>query len=149
MASRFCRSASIKMVLTVCATLLLGGADRSFAQEDEVPLDLIGTWRVDVINGAATNAQIETSLEIEEAGTVGGSGGCNSLFGPLRFSDNGVRIGPLAVSRKACQPDILKQEQDFLKAVATVRGFSKQESSQTLLLQNAAGEEVMRLTADN
>lgn len=149
MASRSCRNAPVKMVLAVCATLLLGGADRAFAQEDEVPLDLIGTWRVATINGAATNAEIKTSLEIEEAGTVGGSGGCNSLFGPLRFNDGDIRIGPLAVSRKACQPDILKQEKDFLKAVATVRGFSKPQSSQALLLLNGAGEEVVRLTADN
>lgn len=149
MAFRFCRGTPVKTVLAVCATLLLGGTGHAFAQEDEVPLDLVGTWRVVVINGAATNAQINTLLEIEEAGTVGGSGGCNSLFGPLRFGDGDVRIGPLAVSRKSCQPDILKQEQDFLKAVATVRGFSKQESSQILLLLNGAGDEVMRLTADN
>lgn len=121
----------------------------AFAQDEDVPLDLVGSWHVVAVGGTAIRADTTVTMNFEEAGTIGGSGGCNSIFGPLRFDSGGILIGPLATTRKACQPEIMTQEQDFLKAVGTVRDFRKEGSDQTLLLVNGQGDEVVRLTSGN
>lgn len=116
---------------------------------EDVPVDLVGKWRVETIAGVAANPDVKTWLEFENAGTVGGSGGCNSLFGPLRLEGDGLKIGPLAVTRKACPPNVMGQERDFLKAVPTVRQFSLKFENQVLVLMNGSGDEVVSLAADD
>ena len=115
---------------------------------EEIPADLIGAWHVETIAGKATDPDVKTWLEFEGAGTVDGSGGCNSLFGAYSAEGGTFRIGPLAVTRKACPPKILGQEKDFLKAVPAVRDFRLEAESQVLVLLNGSGEEVMRLAAE-
>lgn len=115
---------------------------------EDVPVDLVGKWRVETIAGVAADPDVRTWLEFENAGTVGGSGGCNSLFGPLRLEGDGLRIGPLAVTRKACPPKVMGQERDFLKAVPTVRHYSLKFENQVLILMNGSGDEVVALAAD-
>lgn len=115
---------------------------------EDVPVDLVGKWRVETIAGQAADPDVKTWLEFENAGTVGGSGGCNSLFGPLRLEGDGLRIGPLAVTRKACPPKVMGQERDFLKAVPTVRHYSLKFENQVLILMNGSGDEVVGLAAD-
>lgn len=115
-----------------------------FAQD--VPEALIGSWHVRTIGPDAVDPGIDSWIEFEESGTVDGSGGCNSIFGPYSLDGGVFKIGPLAAGRKACPPNVLKQEQALLKAIPAVREFSLQEENQALLLRNGAGEDVMRLT---
>jgi heat shock protein HslJ len=115
---------------------------------EDVPIDLVGKWRVETVAGAAADPDVKTWLEFENAGTVGGSGGCNSVFGPLRLDGGGLKIGPLAVTRKACPPKVMGQERDFLKAIPTVRQYSLRFENQVLILMNGSGDEVVVLAAD-
>ncbi|MEJ8474386.1 META domain-containing protein [Roseibium algae] len=128
----------------VCAASLFAG-HRSFAQEADVPIDLLGKWKAETIEGTEVVAGSASLLEFEEAGTVDGNGGCNTIFGPLRIDDRNIRIGPLSVTRKSCPPDILNQEKDFLKALAKTRDFKKLPGEKALLLLDGQGEEVVRL----
>ncbi|MTI46068.1 heat shock protein HslJ [Roseibium hamelinense] len=117
--------------------------------QEEVPLDLLGKWQVVSIEGTAVTDAATVILEFEEAGTIDGSGGCNTVFGPLRFEGRGILIGPLAATRKACEPEIMDQEKNFLKAIGTVRDFRSEEGQQVLVLLNGQGEEIIRLAASN
>jgi len=130
----------------VVLTVLASGLANTVAAQD-VPADLVGVWKVETISGAAVDPQVDAWLEFEEAGTVDGSGGCNSLFGPFS-NDDGFRIGPLAATRKACPPDILTQEQALIKAIPAVRDFRLRSDNQELQLLNGAGDVVVRLSAD-
>lgn len=118
------------------------------ANAEDVPVDLVGKWRVEKIAGQVADPDVKTWLEFESAGTVGGTGGCNSVFGPLRLDGDGLRIGPLAVTRKACPPKVMGQERDFLKAIPTVRHYSLRFENQVLILMNGSGDEVVALAAD-
>lgn len=130
----------------LCALMGAGAAGAATAQD--VPADLIGIWLVETISGEPAEPGIEASLEFEGSGTVDGSGGCNALFGPYS-NDGGFRIGPLAVTRKACPPNVLSQEQAFLKAIKAVRDFRLESDNQMLLLLNGSGDKVVCLSAVN
>ncbi|MBD1548828.1 META domain-containing protein [Roseibium aggregatum] len=130
--------------IALCAALVSGQADRAAGQD--VPAGLVAVWRVEAISGEPVDPGIGASLEFEGSGTVDGSGGCNSLFGPYSNED-GFRIGPLAVTRKACPPNVLTQEQALLKAISAVRDFRLDSDNQLLVLMNGTGDEVVRLSA--
>ncbi|WP_346896303.1 META domain-containing protein [uncultured Roseibium sp.] len=117
------------------------------ASAQEVPAELVANWKVEAISGAPVDPGVMASLEFEGAGTVDGSGGCNSLFGPYSNED-GFRIGPLAVTRKACPPSVLSQEQALIKAISAVRDFRLEADNQQLLLLNGSGDAVVQLSAD-
>jgi heat shock protein HslJ len=126
---------------------LLAPAFLSSASAQEVPAGLIAYWKVEAISGEAVDPDVMASLEFEAAGTVDGSGGCNSLFGPYSNED-GFRIGPLAVTRKACPPTVLSQEQALIKAISAVRDFRLEADNQQLMLLNGSGDTVVQLSAD-
>ncbi|WP_417679947.1 META domain-containing protein [Roseibium sp.] len=127
--------------------VLLAQVLLSSASAQEVPAELIASWKVEAISGAPVDPGVMASMEFEGAGTVDGSGGCNSLFGPYSNED-GFRIGPLAVTRKACPPTVLSQEQALIKAISAVRDFRLEADNQQLMLLNGSGDVVVQLSAD-
>ncbi len=129
----------------LCVILASSLANGAAAQDS--PAELVANWKVEAISGAPVDPGVMASLEFEGAGTVDGSGGCNSLFGPYSNED-GFRIGPLAVTRKACPPTVLSQEQALIKAISAVRDFRLEADNQQLLLLNGSGDTVVQLSAD-
>ncbi|MFN4168243.1 MAG: META domain-containing protein [Pannonibacter phragmitetus] len=114
------------------------------AQDRGLPFDLVGKWKVEEIQGEAPQGGADSILQIEEAGTVAGSGGCNTIFGQVRQSGGVLKIGPLAVTRKACAPAIMDQERKFVEAVHAAVDYRGERGSLTLL--NAKSEPVLRLS---
>ncbi|ALV29166.1 MAG: META domain-containing protein [Polymorphum sp.] len=114
------------------------------AQDRGLPFDLVGKWKVEEIQGEVPKSGADSILQIEEAGTVAGSGGCNTIFGQVRQSGGVLKIGPLAVTRKACAPAIMDQERKFVEAVHAAVDYRGERGSLTLL--NANSEPVLRLS---
>ncbi|MBD8889938.1 META domain-containing protein [Roseibium litorale] len=129
------------------AALIMGASTSCVsAQDADVPPDLLGKWQAEIIDGNPVSGDAASIIEFEEAGAVDGNGGCNTLFGPISRSGAFVKIGPLAMTRKACAPDVLKQEAAFVKALEATRDFRRDQGATALLLLNAQGKELMRLS---
>lgn len=114
------------------------------AQDGSLPFDLIGKWKAEEIQGQAPASGTDSILEIEEAGTVAGTGGCNTIFGQVRQGGGVLKIGPLAVTRKACAPAVMDQERKFVEAINAAVDYRGERGSLTLL--NAKSEPVLRLS---
>lgn len=95
--------------------------DRRIAQPDR---PLTGTtWVVDstisptaVTSSRAIEESVPT-LQIADDGTVTGSTGCNSFTGTAQVAGDTVTFGPLATTRKMCEPDVMEVERAVLTAL--------------------------------
>jgi heat shock protein HslJ len=114
-------------------------ADRKVAEPD---LSLRGTrWTVDtIVDGqvaSSTPATASTSVVFDKD-TVAVSAGCNSGSGSYQLSGNTIRIGDIATTRKACEPDIMSLENAVL---AVLHGDIAYEiDSDRLILKQATGK---------
>lgn len=83
-----------------------------------------GEWRALDINGFPVAPPASVTLTLGN-GKASGSAGCNSFTGTYDLGRNeGIRFGPLATTRKACEPALMEQEQRYLALLAAVRGYS-------------------------
>lgn len=138
------RDLAAKVIACSAAALALTALVPASAQDRSLPFDLIGKWKAEEIQGELPKSGADSILEIEEAGTVAGSGGCNTIFGQVRQSGGVLKIGPLAVTRKACAPAIMDQERKFVEAINAATDYRGERGSLTLL--NAKSETVLRLS---
>ena len=83
------------------------------------------TWSVVRINGAMIPEANAPTLAFGDQG-VTGSAGCNRYFGPVSVTADGVSFAAMGVSRRACAPDIMDLETDFLAALRRVDSFELQ-----------------------
>jgi heat shock protein HslJ len=72
---------------------------------------------------------------LREQGRVAGSAGCNRYTGPYTYV-NELTLGAIAVTRMACPPPIMEQEQRFLDVLQAVKTYSLEDQ---LRLQTADG----------
>ena len=59
-----------------------------------------------------------------EGGRVAGSGGCNRFGGKYELTGSRLSFSPLAATRMACPPEIMKKEQGFFAMLGAVRGLT-------------------------
>jgi heat shock protein HslJ len=76
---------------------------------------------------------------------VSGSAGCNRIMGGYELKGDSLHFGPLGMTMMACAPELMKQEQTFVKALADVAAW-KIDGTQLDLL-DAKGEVVARFVA--
>ncbi len=75
-----------------------------------------GIWTLVKLNGAAIPPDHAPTLAFQGR-SVTGSTGCNRYFGEVSVTETGVVFGPMGVSRRACAPEIMDLENDFLAAL--------------------------------
>jgi len=85
------------------------------------------------------------SLVFRSEREVIGSGGCNDFSGPVSGESAAVAFGPFATTRKACDQDIMDQEQRYLEALA--RGGRLESGMNLLYLVGADGKVAVRFLA--
>jgi heat shock protein HslJ len=61
------------------------------------------------------------SLDFEKSGVVSGSGPCTTYHGTFSIDGNSIAIGPLDQRFRACEPQFLTAEREYLQALQTVR----------------------------
>ncbi len=99
--------------------------------ERETPVKLTGTWNVTGFNNSreAVVSPIDSSkitLTFEN-GTVSGGAGCNRFHASYTENGNRIKIGPIAATNMMCvDKNVMTQEQNFLKALQSVVGWSVQ-----------------------
>ena len=102
-------------------------------------------WQVEEIAGQPVTDKAGTELRFESSGRVSGNTGCNTFTGSATIDAPRMTISPLATTRRACEPELMAQEQRFLNAVGAVRSFSIDQAG-LLRLIAADGNPLMRLS---
>lgn len=112
--------------------LVLTGGTAALTFTPQAPteaLPLEGTaWTLTTIAMPETQAVSSTIAGTKvsalfDAGTVSGSGGCNSYHGTYQASDSSLTFGPLTATRKMCEQDVSTQEQRYLAALDATASF--------------------------
>jgi heat shock protein HslJ len=114
------RTAVLIMVLLAA----IAGLGPALAHEERLAG---GDWVLAGVSGAEGPA-----LRFE-AGRVSGTGGCNRFGG--RYEERGDRLifSPLAATRMACAPDVMRQEQAFFAMLKKVRRLDIKNGTLTLM----------------
>ena len=84
----------------------------------------------------------ENQTLLLDAGRASGSGGCNRFTGGYRLEDNRLAFEPLATTRMACEPQLMRAEDDYLAALGRVAQVSGPDGA--LVLADAARRELLR-----
>jgi len=115
------------------------------ALADEPPKDgPFGQWAVIEIAGKAVSHGATITMDIDAAGAVTGSGGCNRYRGSAKVAAGGaLAFGPAAATRMMCEPGISDQEAGFFKALDEVRSWRKENVG--LALHDQSGKTVLKL----
>jgi heat shock protein HslJ len=101
------------------------------------------SWKATGVNNGkgaveTTAATEALTLSFGTSGDFSGFGGCNQLTGPYQTTgDDGLTIGPLTSTRKACGDAVDALEQRFSTALGDVARFEIR--GDTLTLRNAGG----------
>ncbi|MEM8680458.1 MAG: META domain-containing protein [Planctomycetota bacterium] len=103
------------------------------AEQDE---GLLGTsWQVREIDRVVVKPPFEATLDFSDEGQVSGSSGVNRYTGQAKIEGTQIRFGPLASSRMAGPPELMREEQRFLEALSKVTHY-RMLSNQRLALRN-------------
>ena len=103
-------------------TLTPANGGKALQFERAVPPRLEGVlWEVTGYNNgrqAVVSPRIGTRLTLTfQDGQVSGSSGCNRFHGQFTVEGSALQIRPLATTRKACEDEVMTQEQAFLRAL--------------------------------
>jgi heat shock protein HslJ len=108
-------------------------------------MELAGsTWRLvsfetdtEVIPSLPESPATLAFSEGEQAGRVGGSGGCNRYFASYTLTGDRLRISPLGSTRMMCSPARMAQEARFFQALSAAERCER--SNGELLIAYARG----------
>lgn len=85
---------------------------------------LTGTdWGLQTLDDQPLPSGIQATLSFN-AGTATGSSGCNTFTGAYTTDGPALDIGPLATTRKACDPAVMTFEQTYLAALDGVTAWA-------------------------
>jgi len=135
---------------TADALTLFDGAGKILLVYAAGPANVLeGTWDVTGYNNgkqAVTSPIVGTTLTADfTADAVSGSGGCNDYTGPYTLSGTTVKIGPLAMTRKACAQATMDQETAFLLALQSAT--TVEQTGGIVTLRDASGATQVTLIA--
>ena len=93
-------------------------------------------WAVETVNGEALplpeNARVPTIQFDESAQSAHGFAGCNTFNGAYRSTGESIKLGPFAVTRRACGA-LDAVERTFLGALAQAQRYTVNKDSLELL----------------
>jgi heat shock protein HslJ len=101
-----------------------------------------GAWTATGVNNGKGAVQTTTLTEQITAvfgpnGGLAGSGGCNDYNATYTVSGDGLTIGPIAATKKACADDVMTEENAYFAALGNVATF--EVSGTTLTLRDSSG----------
>jgi len=104
-------------------------------ETNQAPVTLPGSaWQVTTYAGQVPLTDHPITFEFDTEGNIAGDASCNRFGGTCAIEGNTIKVGPLRSTRRACEPEIMQQEQKFLALLGTVTAWE----------MGAEGELVMR-----
>lgn len=96
---------------------------------------------------ATVLVESEVTLQFDDAGQAGGSGGCNAYGGAYDIQDDALSFGPIASTMMACAGDaLMDQEQRYLAALQNASTFTLSEDGQQLTVWYDDGQGALNFT---
>jgi len=110
-------------------TLMTSGVDTLIFEVTKAAALPGSSWTVTGYNNgkqAVVSPALGSTLTVEFGtdGTVAGTGGVNRFNGPFVSTDKTVKVGPLATTKMAGEPELMTQEAAYLKALESATTWS-------------------------
>jgi heat shock protein HslJ len=90
-------------------------------------------WTVMDLEGEPVSEPVPT-LQFTDSGRVQGTTSCNQYSGPYTLTGEGLRVGAIIATKRACLPPTMEQEQRFLLALERVDRFAIPEPGRLQLI---------------
>ncbi len=110
------------------------------------PVSPTGKWLAEDIDGGGVIDRLQTTLEIRDDGIVTGMGGCNRYAGSATVSGSSIKFLPMASTRMACSPAVMRQEANFHAALEKVSAWRIDEQQRKLFLVDGGGFDLIRFS---
>lgn len=112
---------------------------------------LSGSWKlVNMTAGSSPMPMLPTVEQTVEFadGKIAGTGGCNRMMGSYQIAGEQLKIGPLASTFMACEPDVMTQESRFLTALQGAQRYAIEQPGQlAIFYETEEGAGVLRFAA--
>ena len=105
---------------------LLLAVTTSLAMEtNQAPVTLPGSaWQVTSLAGQDPLDDHPITFDFDTEGNIAGDASCNRFGGTCTIEGNTMTVGPLRSTRRACEPEIMQQEQKFLALLGACTTWS-------------------------
>jgi heat shock protein HslJ len=101
----------LPLLLTISTSLAM--------ETNQAPDKLPGTaWQVTTFAGQTLLADHPITFEFDAEGSISGDASCNRFGGTCTIEGDTIKVGPLRSTRRACEPEIMQQEQKFLALIS-------------------------------
>ncbi|WP_374830535.1 META domain-containing protein [Paenochrobactrum pullorum] len=90
-------------------------------------------WLAEDLQNAGVIDNAQTTLTVQEDGSVNGSGSCNRYFGSVEISEDKLSFGQMGSTFMMCPPALMDQERKFFDVLANTRRY-KIEMGKLVLL---------------
>jgi heat shock protein HslJ len=130
------------MLITMILSIFIANAHTAMSQANNIPQQdsaFLGThWTLVSIGGKAIpRVSREAFIVFDgEKQSAYCSSGCNRMTGKFTVEEGKLRIGPMAGTRMACDPESMQLETAFYKALSEADGYMIQGNQ--LFLKNGA-----------
>lgn len=117
-----------------------GTVNVSGCREGDVAVgNLAGSWTLIEISGNAVDLPRPPSIQFDlAAGRAVGFGGCNRFNSAIQADGSSLRLHGAASTKMACPGQAMALEDEFLRALETVRGY-RQSGNRLELLDEGGG----------
>jgi heat shock protein HslJ len=105
---------------------------------------IVTSWRAEEIRGQRATDDAAPTITFESPARAVGSTGCNRYIAPLDVAATTLRLGEIVMTRRACPPAVMDQEQRFLAALAAARAY--RQEGEVLILLDEKGSPLLRLS---
>jgi heat shock protein HslJ len=122
-APQLCRDSMTGMPHPAQVRLSVNGDVMSGCGGDPERLLTGAEWIVANIDGGGMVDKSRATIQFMPDGGIAGSGSCNRYTGQWSLSGEALEIGKLAITRKACPPELMDQEDRFLRKLESARAF--------------------------
>jgi heat shock protein HslJ len=134
--------ALVAAILVALVALLsaCGGEDNA----PNAPTMVEGSWKLETLNGAAADPAVPSTLSFDN-GNANGNAGINNFNGSYDAPSDGVlTFGPLASTQMAGPDNAMKQESEFLQALANTKKFTTEDGALVLMDDSEAKLAVLK-----
>lgn len=119
--------------LLLIASLMLGCTNLTTPKET---LQLKHTYIVEWIGEYPLMDYSHLTITLDEHNKAYGFAGCNNWHGTYQLNNNNIQIHNIATTRKLCAPSLMRQERQFIDALATIERWDFSEVKQLRLWPN-------------
>ena len=81
-------------------------------------------WQVTTFAGQSPLADHPITFEFDTEGNIAGDASCNRFGGSCAIDGDKIEVGPLRSTRRACEPEVMQQEQRFLALLGAITAWS-------------------------